>query len=393
MSYAELIQSSLAVTMLSLVLATLMFYVFIGRTLSLKLWLYSYWPFQAVSFYVVQMLQKGISIAALSSLIFEFCLLLISIYVFKKIKEIVDSELDVRFINRITKILNFIIAFNIWIIIVRASADVGVSRISSVYENPLIKYIFYAGHLSMFVGAIFSAVLLNKGYKFHVCLFFLIAFLLMIMSDSKGSAILYLLQVYALSNLKLNWKLISGIVSLVPLMLFYLKQLSVKLAVDFDFMLTLIFVRFGLHNDTRALVLNTPNDDRSLATFLGESFRGIATIFGGEYKYPPIGSLLYQNEFGTDEVGGNAAFTGLVNFYYYDGFSMLIFVPSVFSIAAIALVLFRVPLKNEVISLLLLSVLSFTILIFAQDFLALIPLLVGAAVFIPCAIFVAKVRF
>jgi hypothetical protein len=378
--------------MLSLVIAVLMFYFFIGRTLSLKLWFYSYWPFQAVSFYLVQMYQKGISVTAISSLVFEFCLLLISVYIFKKIKEIVDADLEISFLNSVKKILNFIIVFNICIIIVRVSADVGISRISAVYNNPLIKYIFYTGHLSMFVGAICSAALLNNGFKLHFWLFVLIAFLLMFFSDSKGSAIIYLFQIYALSNLRLGWRLISGSGSLVVLMFFYLKQLSVKLAVDFDFMLRLIFVRFGLHNDTRALVMITPNEDRSLSTFFGESFRGLANIFGSEYKYPPIGSLLYQNEFGTDEVGGNAAFTGLVNFFYYNGFSMIIFIPTILLIALITILLCNVRLKNELILLILLSVLSFMVLIFAQDFLALIPLTVGAVIFIPFVIFFSKIK-
>ena len=106
----------------------------------------------------------------------------------------------------------------------------------------------------------------------------------------------------------------------------------------------------------------------------------------GEYKYAPIGNLLYPYGFGADEVAGNAAFMVLANFFYYDGFSMLIFGPSVFSNVAITLVLFKVYLQNKVISLLMLSALSFMVLVF-------IPRLVCPAFFIPLATFVKKVTF
>ena len=393
MSYQILVQTSIWVTVLSFVISIIIYYLFIEKKISLKLWFFSYWPFQSVSFYIVYIYCGNTDIDAYSSFIFEVGMLIIFIFMFKKIRKIINSDLNLNNVKIVKKILSIILLANISIIALRFFSEDGVSRISNIYSNPAIKYIYYTGHISMFVGVILAAYLLNRKYRFHAIMFVVIAILLMVTSASKGSAVIYILQLYSLSNIRFGTRVSAFFCCAVFAMLFYLNYLADKLSLEFGFLLKLVLVRFGLHNDTRALALYFPNSDRSFTTLAAESLRGVGKIFDLTYSYPPIGALLYSEEFGTKEVGGNGAFTGLVNYFYISNFSLLIYLPALVMIASPALFATRIRYNSEIQKLVTLSLVCNLILILNQDFLALFPSIIGLVGVLMLSILSVRLRF
>lgn len=270
-----------------------------------------------------------------SSLLFELCVLFLMVLFFCKL---------LRFNDRCYSYRNYLLYVSLVIVIINipliATSSFGLfssdSRLSYLSESPFFKYVTFTTILLIgFMSVILSKELQTHG-KINTRILFALAtiFFMSVVSASKGMFFVFLLQVIALIDYKkLNVPLSKILIYLSVIFFLFIGSMiliSAYLMLTYEQFLNLVFSRFFLTNDARALAFDfrwiVP--DRSLSVFLVESFRSFSSLLGWKLSYPPIGNYLFSLQRGnlTDD-GANASLVALAILYSKDGetlFSFLI---------------------------------------------------------------------
>lgn len=265
------------------------------------------------------------------------------------------------------------------------------SRISYLNESPLYKYITYITFLmGCFLAALISASLSTKKkispIVICICVFI---FVLTVLSGSKGAFFIWLFQLFSLvdySRVKFRPSM------LVFLGVFFLSLLSISVVVISDFIgitydqfADLVFSRFFLVNDARALAF----DQRGLFSnveysFVSESLRSLSSLFGIYPKLNPLGVYLYEGMFGdATDTGANSSFIALATYFSTPGATIL----NVFLFGWVPVVIYcfsqimQVVVQSPLLRLYICSSLPPLLWIFSQDFLAF-QLLIPSVLFL-----------
>lgn len=203
-----------------------------------------------------------------------------------------------------------------------------VSRISYLSENAAYKYLTYASFLFIaFTGVLISKRLqVNSNASSVILLFLFFVFLLSVISGSKGMFFLILLQIVSIIDYKQfrpsKFKILIFTFLFISLFLFSMVFISEFIGITYSEFVNLIFNRFFLVNDARALAFDYRYTitNPSLSMFLKESFRSYAALLGEPPVNPPIGNYLYGLMNGvTSSNGANASLVSLAVLYSEEG--------------------------------------------------------------------------
>lgn len=206
------------------------------------------------------------------------------------------------------------------------------SRLSYLGENPLFKYLTFATILLIgFMSVLVSRQLQSSGkVNTRIFIAFATIFIMSVISASKGMFFVFILQVIALIDYKrMNVSLSRVLVYLLIILILFIGSMiliSEFLMLSYEQFINLVFSRFFLTNDARALAFDFRSSihDRSLDVFIAESFRSFSSLLGWKLSYPPIGNYLFSLQKGslTDD-GANASLVALATLYSKDGEAIL----------------------------------------------------------------------
>lgn len=205
------------------------------------------------------------------------------------------------------------------------------SRIAYLNNGSLGLWLTY---LNSFLSIFLTVMILNRALVFRILDYYFYVFLIIqmvgtVLSGSKGGALLWLvafLAIYLSFNLKRSLRLLSLFifVLLMFLVLKYFVQSNIGLN-DKEFY-QLIYNRFFLSNDGRALALDISSAHQSIEMFFNNTFRSISNVFGYPPVDQPIGFILYSDYLGLSGVGSNGSVTSLVSYYLIDSLESMVLI-------------------------------------------------------------------
>jgi hypothetical protein len=200
------------------------------------------------------------------------------------------------------------------------------SRLEFLAGSRLNLYLVYASSLLQVVMVPLIAGIINveRRWRGAVVFYLVLITAVSVLSASKGGVILTLLAITSLLKFdratgafRVLMVPICGAAALCSITVYFVGQfLSLKVSE----MLSLMFSRFFLTNDCRALAIDWSGYlGNSSASIFSESFRLYAGLLGNAPKYPPLGQLLYSLQFGTIGLAGaNTSSTALLIAYGSD---------------------------------------------------------------------------
>ena len=282
-----------------------------------------------------------------ASFIFEMTILALWLRLISKLLKCVNKERKAFEIQKLIQILKFGIGIEIAIACFLFSQDgIGLfsegSKIEYLSDSRLNLYLTYMSLLiSVTLVPVAAAILRFKmQWDKWVVGYILLHLVLSILSGSKGGGLILLVGFlcllrfpnYAVYFRLLRYPLILGVAFVASTIYFvgdFLKLTSSE-------MMSLMFSRFFLVNDGRALAIDLANtlNNENISLFQ-ESFRAISSAIGSPPLNIPLGQLLYQEAFSTmGMLGANTSSAALLIAYgdalEKTGFFLVLFVCAVF---------------------------------------------------------------
>jgi len=189
------------------------------------------------------------------------------------------------------------------------------SRIDFIVGSRVNLYLVYASILLqiVMVPIIASIINLQKRWSKPVLLYLVLMSLFSILAGSRGLPVLALMSIVGLlkfEHMKEYIRLlripICASLLLVILIIYFVGSF---LSLNPSEMFSLMFTRFFITNDARALAIDWSH---YLANLEASLFREAFRSFLAPPQYPPLGQLLYSLQFGTTGlIGANASATAL----------------------------------------------------------------------------------
>jgi hypothetical protein len=258
------------------------------------------------------------------------------------------------------------------------------SRIQYIEFSSFNRYSTFFCVILGNIGLALSAAIINRVRRWDklVLLFLFIMLGSGLLAGSKGGfvlSILALLSLVHIPNIKdylrfLILPILACVVTIVSTVIFVGKFMLL----DTMQMITLMFSRVFLCNDSRALSIDFTNElNRWGISLFQESFRGIFTLIGFPPSNLPLGQMLYQLAFSTQTYsGGNTSSTALI-IAYGNEYEKCIFS---FCLCMLSVLIFFLVRKSSKYSIPTSAVSLVLITLLSQDFLAfsiIINMLVG----------------
>lgn len=386
-AYEFIFESSLTITFFLVIIALIPLFfaksTFVARSL-----LYSFGAWLPSVFYLFYIIAKQQFVPAIMlALLVEVWILFIFLILFAKMLRATAHCQHNRVMQLKTWLKVIIIFYLLAYIPLLFNQGYGLfssgSRIQYLEDSRLSRYATYFCLILSVIAVPVAAAIINHVKKWdRLIIFFLfISFLTSLLAGSKGGFLLTIISLMSLIQLsgirdymKILWvPIIAIVVGVFSTVIFVGNFLSL----DTMQMINLMFSRFFLNNDARALSIDFSDELGSGgANLFQESFRGLYSRIG----YPPInlplGQLLSQIAFSTSDFsGGNTSSTALL-IAFGNGFEKVVFALCLFLFVFIILVVSHKTTKYYIpklaLALLLINFLS-------QDFLAF-PLVINILV-------------
>ncbi len=232
------------------------------------------------------------------------------------------------------------------------------SRIEYLAGSRLSLYLSFASILVQAAMIPVVAAIINNEKRWNrlVVLYLVLISIDSVLSGSKGGVLLAMLAIASLLKferardyIRVLWGPTCGTVALFSITVYIVGRF---LLLEPFQMVSMMFARLFLANDTRALAIDWSKYlDSSGTSLCRESFRNLATLIGDAPKYPPLGQFLYSLQFGTTGLaGGNSSSAALLIAYGSDLEKVLFTI--LLAIAAVAIgLLAEIPGRSDVLRL------------------------------------------
>lgn len=365
---------------------------------------YSFAPSFAAAFYAVAFLaQPRLNPADLiAGLLFEVVVLALFLSLLVKLVR------DIRFISERDAIgvLKWSIFLQLAVVYPNMNlAGFGLfsegTRIAYLSSSWFAKYYTYAGFIISAIQATFLASLVSVRGYLGLCGWSIVAanLVLSVVAGSKGGVFLWLLSAASLIDYKRaripNYKILFAIfigLGTVWMSSFIISRfLNIQLVDFFE----IVFSRFFLNNDARALALELRTSQTAEFSFFSEGFRSLGTLLGLPARNDPLGVVLFEEGLSITNGGGaNSSFMALSTYYFPAGYALLpallgiIGAISLKAINQLTSKLFFSPTNRAIATSMWITLL----LCYSQDFLSF-QIMAPIVILVVCAIWVSQRKF
>lgn len=230
------------------------------------------------------------------------------------------------------------------------------SRLDYLSNSSLNKYFtYFAVMLFVYLSAIIAGDLNFTGrFNFFSFYILMVVFFYSLISGSKGMFFLFICQIISLINIRryqLSFsKVIISIGVLVGMVYVSAIYISSHMGISIDQYFDLVFHRFYINNDARALAFDYRNfaSSHGVPEFLINSLRSISNALGLIPNDPPLGNLLFNYLYDVDSSNGaNASLAALVVYYSKDGEALLNIIAIMIGVFPIIFLLFYIVWKEH----------------------------------------------
>lgn len=320
--------------------------LFYGLAESIAMLSINFGAFLSVVYYFFLVLkgQAGTFAYAALGLFFEVFVLLGSMYILRLIFINIRSR-NIYFSRKTILVLLLLKTFLGVILIKSGSWGLFSSDIRTGFLNGswYLKYIVYLSRVLDLLALLVLASRFRMNLRFLYSDLFLIFVIVFggFLSGSKGSFIFWIFSLLVLSGRTIVFtKFFRRLIFMTALLIMpFISHMSSRLLISDSQLISLIFKRFYLNNDTRALAFDLRMISDHNSGFFRESYRGYSRLLFGQPQHDPLGVRLYSEILSVySGEGGNASYMALVTAYTPTVVSGLIWV--VFAIINILMLWF-----------------------------------------------------
>ena len=292
-----------------------------------RMFLFGFGPFFAVAFYITSLLTSDLIAPSLSLslLFFEISVFIAVAFFLQKIMNKKRLERHNYSKRQYAQYFWRIFLAKLGILLYLSSQQgFGVfssgSRIEYLNHNSINLWLTY---LSTFLSIFITCLLLNRSMRERRLDRYFYYFLILksaetILGGSKGAVILWLVGYFAL-YLSLDRKgrrsAIPALIAAGSLAILVIVVTIKNFGLSTWGFVNLVWARFFLVNDGRALSIDLQSDKQGMVNFLTNSFRSISNVLGFPPTDLPIGQVLYSEGLGMSGVGSNGSYGALVAYY------------------------------------------------------------------------------